>query len=70
MRNKQKINNVASKRKRGRKTVLNDEFIQEAQLELIEGSVTVGHVLREFAALKNIKWLPHRTESFWNRYLD
>ena len=45
VRNIQKINNVTSKRKIGRKTVLNDELIQEAQLELIESSVTVGHVL-------------------------
>lgn len=37
--------NVSSKKKRAQKSILKDELIQEAQLELTQGEMTVGHFL-------------------------
>lgn len=47
-RNILKQHNKESKRKRERKNASENEFIQEAQMELIRGLITVGHALEIF----------------------
>lgn len=45
VRNVLKQQGKPSKRKRGKKSISRDEFIQEAQLELTQGLISVGHAL-------------------------
>lgn len=45
VRNIQRQNNIEPSNKRSKKSIWNDEFIQEAQMDFVQGTITIGCLL-------------------------